>query len=145
MLIAVNWIYGSSNAYYGGAAGAFTRISEGLSSRQDLNSSCSLCHCSGRSGPVQIIGRLQAHPKLWRSPKRIREVQGRIGCNAPLASNQFVESGPGPTNFPRECSLAHALGLEKLFQQHFAWVKRIFRFSVHGLHLPVTVHYLYIV
>ena len=64
---------------------------------------------------------------------------------APLSSNQFVESCLGPTNFSRERSLAHALGLEKLFQQHFARVKRIFRFSVHGLHLPVIVHYLYIV
>ena len=145
MLIAANWIYRSSNGDFGGAAGAFTRISEGLCSRQDPNSSCSLCHFSGRSGPVQIIGRLEVHPQLWRRPKRIREVQCRIGCNAPLSSNQFVKSGLGPTNFPRERSLAHALGLEKLLQQHFAWVKRIFRFSVHGLHLPVIVHYLYIV
>jgi hypothetical protein len=56
-----------------------------------------------------------------------------------------VESRLGPANFPRERSLAHALGFEKLLQQHFARRKRIFRLSVHGLHLSVIVHYLYVV
>jgi len=104
-----------------------------------------LRHFSGCSGPVQIIGRLEVHPEFRRRSQRIREVQCRIGCNSPLSTNQFIESRLGPANIPRERSLAHALGFEKLLQQHFARMKRIFRLSVHGLHLSVVVHYLHVV
>src|SRR5713101_8554974 len=76
----------------------------------------------GFSGLFQVKVSLKRHPEMLGVSKVLRQPDRRIRRDAPFSENDLVDPARRHVNFAREGVLTQIHGLEKFFQQHFAWM-----------------------
>lgn len=70
----------------------------------------------------QLVIGLQAQPEALGRAQRGSQAYGGVGSDAALAQHDLVDAARRYIGGPRQCVLADAHRLEKLFEQNFAGV-----------------------
>ena len=79
----------------------------------------------------EVVTVLNVSEEFGRGAQGVGQVERRLGRDASFASNELIETGPGPADPLGKCGLTEAHRLKELLEQDLAGMEGILWSSVH--------------